>query len=94
MGRHRAAFSSASGLLLAVAERDGARPPRDVLQRSLCVNPLMRLSVLGRLDANGGQMKRNKSDFTYISCTFGMMPAALGPALPATAMSQLATQRN
>ena len=38
----------------------------------------------GRLDANGGQMKRNKSDFTYISCTFGMMPAAFGPVLPAT----------
>ena len=38
----------------------------------------------GRLDANGGQMMRNKSDFTYISCTFGMMPAAFGPVLPAT----------
>ena len=47
----------------------------------------------GRLDANGGQMKRNKSDFTYISCTFGMMPAAFGPALPATAISQLASQQ-
>ena len=38
----------------------------------------------GRLDANGGQHGGHKSDFTYISCTFGMMPAAFGPVLLAT----------
>ena len=29
-------------------------------------------------------MKRINRVFTYISCTFGMMPAALGAAIPAT----------
>ena len=31
-----------------------------------------------------GQHSGHKSEFTYISCTFGMMPAAFGPVLPAT----------
>ena len=31
-----------------------------------------------------GADKAQKSEFTYISCTFGMMPAAFGPILPAT----------
>ena len=36
----------------------------------------------GRLDANGGQQGGQRVH--YISCTFGMMPAAFGPVIPAT----------
>ena len=38
--------------------------------------------TFGRLDANGGQQGGQRVH--YISCTFGMMPAAFGPAIPAT----------
>ena len=43
--------------------------------------------------SNGGQHSGHKSDFTYISCTFGMMPAAFGSALPATSRSKLVVVR-
>ena len=36
---------------------------------------------------------RAAKEFTHISCTFGMMPTAFGPVLPATAISQLATKQ-